>query len=128
MYIVITGYKIIKWGFCMYIIVQYSRGNTLFYLRNRNQEPINSKVVAISKTKYNEGLLQHIYSILSQTNHSVKEIDFVVIEMNDIESIKINAVCEVSRYLEAQLNKNIIVTNSIETFNYNEYLKKYKTT
>ena len=48
--------------------------------------------------------------------------------MNDIESIKINAVCEVSRYLEAQLNKNIIVTNSIETFNYNEYLKKYKTT
>ncbi|MDT3982246.1 hypothetical protein RPN65_00835, partial [Staphylococcus ureilyticus] len=76
----------------MYIIVQYSRGNTLFYLRNRNQEPINSKVAAISKTKYNEGLLQHIYSILSQTNHSVKEIDFVVIEMNDIESIKINAV------------------------------------
>lgn len=112
----------------MYIIIQYSRGNTLFYLRNRNQEPINSKVAAISKTKYNEGLLQHIYSILSQTNHSVKEIDFVVIEMNDIESIKINAVCEVSRYLEAQLNKNIIVTNSIETFNYNEYLKKYKTT
>lgn len=108
----------------MYIIVQYSKGNTLFYLRNKNQEPINSKVVAMSKSKYNEELLQHIYSILSQTNHSVEELDFVVIEMNDIESLKINAVCEVSRYLETQLNKNIIVTNSIETFNYNEYLKK----
>ena len=69
-------------------------------------------------------MLQHIYNILSQTNHIVEELDFVVIEMNDIESLKINAVCEVSRYLETQLNKNIIVTNSIETFNYNEYLKK----
>mgnify|MGYP006921530286 FL=1 len=38
----------------MYIIVQYSKGNTLFYLRNKNQEPINSKVVAMSKNKYNE--------------------------------------------------------------------------
>lgn len=36
----------------MFIIIQYSRGNALFYLRNKNKEPINSRVVAISGNNY----------------------------------------------------------------------------
>lgn len=108
----------------MFVIIQYSKGNILFYLRNRKQEPINSRVVTISKKNYKQSLLRNIYNLLSQTNNKVKDLDFLLLEMNDFKSLEVDAVCEVSRYLKMQLHKNIIVTNNIETFKYKEYLKR----
>lgn len=106
----------------MFIIIQYSRGNTLFYLRNKNKEPINSRVVAIPGKGYKETLLSHIEELLSQTYNHMESIRYVILEMNDIENLPINAVCEVSRYLTDQLDTKVIVTNNIETFDYNEFL------
>ncbi|ATH59045.1 MULTISPECIES: hypothetical protein [Staphylococcus] len=108
----------------MFVIIQYSKGNILFYLRNRKQGPINSRVVTISKKNYKQSLLRNIYNLLSQTNNKVKDLDFLLLEMNDFKSLEVDAVCEVSRYLKMQLHKNIIVTNNIETFKYKEYLKR----
>ncbi|PHK50021.1 hypothetical protein [Staphylococcus edaphicus] len=106
----------------MFIIIQYSRGNTLFYLRNKNKEPINSKVIAIPSENYQALLFKHIEKLVSETNNKIEEIRFILLEMNDIECLSINAVCEVSRYLKLKLDTSVIVTNNIETFDYNEYL------
>lgn len=106
----------------MFIIIQYSRGNTLFYLRNKNKEPINSRVVAIPGENYKELLLYYIKKLLSQTNNQTKAINYIFLEINNIEKLHINAVCEVSRYLTNNLNTQVIVTNNIETLDYNEYL------
>lgn len=42
--------------------------------------------------------------------------------MNEIENLQVNAVCEVSRYLKFKLDTSVVVTNNIETFDYDEYL------
>ncbi|SCS63058.1 hypothetical protein [Staphylococcus caeli] len=107
----------------MFIIIQYSRGNTLFYLRNQNEEPINSRVVAIPSKDYKSILLSHIEELLIQTNNETGVIDYIFLEMNEIESLNVNAVCEVSRYLTNKLHADVIVTNNIETIEYNKYLK-----
>lgn len=106
----------------MFMIIQYSKGNTLFYVRNKYKEPINSKVVAISSENYKNKLLIQIKIILEQTNSKLENLRFILLEMNDIEDLNVNAVCELSRYLKLHIINNVIVTNNIETFDYDEYL------
>ncbi|MEP9819065.1 hypothetical protein ABDK27_04800 [Staphylococcus xylosus] len=106
----------------MFIIIQYSRGNTLFYLRNKNKESINSRVVAISGDNYKALLLESIEKLLAQSNYHSESLRFILLEMNEIENLQVNAVCEVSRYLKFKLDTSVVVTNNIETFDYDEYL------
>lgn len=80
----------------MFIIIQYSRGNTL--------------------------LLESIEKLLAQSNHHLESLRFILLEMNGIENLQVNAVCEVSRYLKFKLDTSVVVTNNIETFDYDEYL------
>mgnify|MGYP007027845847 FL=1 len=106
----------------MFIIIQYSRGNTLFYLRNKNKEPINSRVVPISGENYKALLLESIEKLLAQSNYHSDSLRFILLEMNEIENLQVNAVCEVSRYLKFNLDTSVVVTNSIETFDYDKHL------
>ena len=50
-------------------------------------------------------------------------IRFIVLEINDIKSLHLDAVCIVSRVLEMIIGTKVIVTNDINSFDYDKYLR-----
>ena len=50
-------------------------------------------------------------------------IRFIVLEINDIKSLHLDAVCIVSRVLEMIIATKVIVTNDINSFDYDKYLR-----
>ncbi|MCD8918170.1 hypothetical protein [Staphylococcus gallinarum] len=107
----------------MYLIVRYSMGNTLLYLRNDRKEPINSRVIAISNQDYINQLMLYIEDLIKSVGADVNVIRFIVLEINDIKSLHLDAVCIVSRVLEMILGTKVIVTSDINSFDYDKYLR-----
>ncbi|PNZ15542.1 hypothetical protein CD106_05980 [Staphylococcus xylosus] len=74
------------------------------------------------RDSYKALLLESIEKLLAQSNYHSDSLRFILLEMNEIENLQVNAVCEVSRYLKFNLDTSVVVTNSIETFDYDKYL------
>lgn len=106
----------------MYLIVRYSMGNTLLYLRNDKKEPINSRVIAISNHNYINQLTPYIEDLIKTVGADIKVLRFIVLEINDVESLNIDAVSVISRILEMIIGTKVIVTNDINRFDYDKYL------
>ncbi|MCD8829546.1 hypothetical protein [Staphylococcus gallinarum] len=98
-------------------------GNTLLYLRNDRKEPINSRVIAISNQDYINQLTLYIEDLIKSVGANVNVIRFIVLEINDIKSLHLDAVCIVSRVLEMIIGTKVIVTNDINSFDYDKYLR-----
>ena len=60
---------------------------------------------------------------LTSVGANVNVIRFIVLEINDIKSLHLDAVCIVSRVLEMIIGTKVIVTNDINSFDYDKYLR-----
>ena len=106
------------------MIIRYSRGNTLFYLRNNSNDPIYSRVVAMPDYQYKESVSIFAEKLTKHVDATINSVRFIVLEMNHLEQSNIDDIDEVRDYLEDSLNTQVIMTNDIMEFDYDMYLAK----